>query len=120
MRDFYIDLLKYDSSEHMNTFINNSSSNCLHSQIPLATRRSGTSKPIIDNIFSNISEPLTENFATGNITFSIFEYTFSLFFFLLDFCSNSNSNSCYKKNSEVYDWNRFNKNLFLDDFNKTN
>ena len=41
----------------------------------------------------------------------------SQFFFLLDFFSN---NYTCKRNAEVYDWSRFNKNSFLDDFNITN
>ena len=36
--DFNIDLLKFDSSEHMNKFINDLFSNCLHPQIILPTQ----------------------------------------------------------------------------------
>ena len=39
--DFNIDLLKFDSSEHINKFINDLSSNCLHRQFLLPTRISG-------------------------------------------------------------------------------
>ena len=45
------------------------------------------------------------------ITFHSF--SFSLISFLIIICS-------YKKNAEVYDYSRFNKNSFLDEFNKTN
>ena len=68
--DFNIDLLKFDSFEHTNKFINDLSLNCLHPQILLPTRISGISENIIDMI-SNIAEPHIKNFATGNITFSI-------------------------------------------------
>ena len=102
--DFNIDLLKFDSSEHINKFINDLSSNCFHPQILLPTRISGCSKIIIDNISSNIAEPLIKNVATGNITFSISDHL-PQFFFLPDFFSN---NYTYKKNAEVYDWSRFN------------
>ena len=47
--DFNIELLKFDPSEHINKFINDLSSNCLHPQIILPTRISDNSKPIIDN-----------------------------------------------------------------------
>ena len=97
--DFNIDLLKFDSSEHINRFINGLSSNCLHPQILLPTRISDNSKTIIDNMFSNIAEPRIKNVATGNITFSISDH-FPQFFFFPDFFSN---NYTYKKNAEVYD-----------------
>ena len=60
------------------------SSNCLHPQIILPTRISGNSKAIIDNMFSNIAEPLIKNIASGNITFSISDHL-PQFFFLPDF-----------------------------------
>ena len=65
---------------------------------------------------NNIAEPLIKDVATCNITFSISDHL-TQFFFLPDFFSN---NYTYKKNAEVYDWSRFNKNSFLDDFNITN
>ena len=58
---------------------------------------------------------IIKNVATGNITFSISDHL-PQFFFLLDFFSN---NFSYKRNAEVYDWSRFNKNSFLDDLNRT-
>ena len=69
--DFNIDLLKFDSSEHINKFMNDLTSNCLHPQIPLPTWISGNSKTVIDNMFSSIREPVIKSVATGNITFSI-------------------------------------------------
>ena len=59
------------------------SSNCLHPQIILPTRISGNSKAIIDNMFSNIAEPLIKNIASGNITFSISDHLLPDFFFLI-------------------------------------
>ena len=67
-------------------------------------------------MFSNIAEPLIKNVAMGNITFGI-PGLLPQFFFLLDCFSNDYT---YKKNAEVYDWSRNNKNSFLDDFNLTN
>ena len=58
------------------------------------------SKTIIDNLFSNIAEPLIKNVATGNITFSISD-NLPQFFNLTDFFS---YNYTYKRNAEVYDW----------------
>ena len=73
-KTFYLDLLKFDISEHINKFINDLSSNCLHPQILLPIWISGNSKTIIDNMFFNIAEPLIKNVATGNITFSISDH----------------------------------------------
>ena len=78
--DFNIDLLKFDSSEHINKLINDLSSNCLHPQILLPTQISGSSKTITDNMFSHIAEPLIKNVATGNITFSISDHLPQFFF----------------------------------------
>ena len=79
-------MLKFDSSEHKNKFINDLSSCCLHPQI-LLTQISGNSKTIIDNMFSKIAEPLIKNVATDNITFAICD-RLPQFFFLPDFFSN--------------------------------
>ena len=114
--DFNIDLPKFDSSEHINRFINDLSPNCLNPQILLPIQISGNSKTIIDNMFSNIAKPPIKNVATGNITFNISDQL-PQFFFLPDFFSN---NCTYKRNAEVYDWSRFKKNSFLDDFGITN
>ena len=103
--DFNIDLLKFDSSEHINKFIYDLSSNCLHPQIVSPTQISGNSK----------TEPLIKNVLTGNITFSMFDHL-PQFSFLLGLFSNYYT---YKRNAEVYDQSRFNKNSFLDDLNLT-
>ena len=114
--DFNINPLKFDTSEHINKFMNDLCSNCLHPQILLPTQIIGIGKTIVDNMFSNIAEPLIKNVASGNITFSICDHL-PQFFFLPDYFSN---NYIYKRNAEVYDWSRFNKDSFLDDFNLTN
>ena len=79
--DFNKYLLKFDTSEHINKFINDLSSDWLHPQIPLPTRISGNSKTVIDNMFSNIAAPLIKNVASGNITFSISDHLPQFFFF---------------------------------------
>ena len=81
MGDFNIDLLKFDSSEHINKFINDLPSNCSYLHIILPTQISDNNKTVIDHIFSNITEPLIKYVVTGNITFSISDQ----FFFLPDF-----------------------------------
>ena len=85
--DFDIEPLIFDFSEHKNKFINDSSPNCLHPQILIPTQISGNSKTIIDNIFSNIAEPLIKSFTTGNITLVyliIFHsFSFCLILFLI-------------------------------------
>ena len=58
--DFDIDLLKFVSFEHINIFLNDLSSNCLHPQILFPTQISGNNKTIINDMFSNIAEPLTK------------------------------------------------------------
>ena len=82
--DFNLDLLKFDLSEHINTFLNDLSSNSLHPQILLPTWVSGNSKTVIDNMFSNIAGPIIKNVAAGNITVSISD-NLSRFLFLPDF-----------------------------------
>ena len=87
----------------------------IYPQIVSPTWISGNSKTIIDNMFSNIAEPLIKNVTTGNITFSMSDHL-PQFSFLLGLFSNYYT---YKRNAEVYDQSRFNKNSFLDDFNLT-
>ena len=90
-----MDLLKFDTSEHINKFINDLSSNSLHPQILLPTRISNNSKTITDNMFPNIAEPLIKNVATGNISCSISDPV-PQFSFLPDFFFNDYT---YKRNS---------------------
>ena len=89
LKDFVI-----EHTEHINKFINDLSSNCLHPQILLLTRISG--KTIIDNIFSNIAQPLIKNVATGNIIFGKSDHL-PQFFFLPDFFSNKSNKRKMRK-----------------------
>ena len=63
--DFNIDLLKYEISDSVNSFIDTLSSNFLLLLIFLATRISKTST-LIDNIFSNLTS--LEETESGNVT----------------------------------------------------
>ena len=56
--DFNIDLLNFDTSEHVSTFLNDLASNSLQPQVILPTRISKNSKNLIHNIFCNIPNPL--------------------------------------------------------------
>ena len=51
--DFNIDLLNFDTSEYVSTFLDDLASNSLQPQILLPTRISNNSKTLIDNIFCN-------------------------------------------------------------------
>ena len=91
--DFNIDLLKFDSSKHK--FIIYLFSDCLQPHIyQPQLGNCGKNKTIINNIFSNIVEPLIKYVATGNIILYLITYN-GLFFFLPDFFSNNYS---YTKN----------------------
>ena len=57
--DFNIDLLNFDTSEHFSTFPDDLASNSLQPQILLSIRISNNSKTLIDNIFCNIPNPLS-------------------------------------------------------------
>ena len=85
----------------------------IYSQIILPTWISGNSKTIIGSMFSNIAELLIKSISEGNVTFSTFDDHLPQLFFFPEFFLN---NYTYKKNAEVYDWSRFNKNLFLNIF----
>ena len=65
MRDFNIDLLKYELSDSINNFIDTRSFNFLLPHILLPTRISKTST-LIGNIFSNSSS--LEEIESGNVT----------------------------------------------------
>ena len=66
--DFNIDLLNFDTSEHVSTFLDYLASNSLQPQILLTTRISNNSKTLTDNIFCNIPSPLVKNAMSGNIS----------------------------------------------------
>ena len=107
--NFNIDFIKFDTSEHINKFINDLFSNCLHPQILLPTQISSNSKTIIDNMFSNITQPL-KVILLQVILLLVYLITFHSFSFNSIFFSNNNT---YMRNAELYDWNRFNKNSFF-------
>ena len=69
--DFNIDLLNFDTSNHVNTFLDDLASNSLQPQILLPARVCKNSKTLIDNIFCNIPNPLVKRAISGNITFSL-------------------------------------------------
>ena len=58
--DFNTDLLYFDTSEHVSTFLDDL-------QILLPTRISNNTKTLTDNIFCNIPNPLVKNAMSGNI-----------------------------------------------------
>ena len=59
--DLNIDLLNFDTSEHVITFLDDVASNSIQPQILLATRICNNSKTIIDNDFCNIPSPLVQS-----------------------------------------------------------
>ena len=67
LHDFNIDLLKYESSELVNSFLDTLSSNFLSPQIILPTRISSSST-LIDNIFFNLTH--TTKSVSGNLRFT--------------------------------------------------
>ena len=68
--DFNIDLLNFNTSEHITTFLDDSASNLFQHQILLPTRTCNNSKTLIDNIFCNIPTPLVKSAMSGNISSS--------------------------------------------------
>ena len=69
--DFNIDLLNFDTSEYVSTFLDDLASNSLQPQILLPTRISNNSKTLINNIFSNMPNTLVKSAMSGN-TYMIF------------------------------------------------
>ena len=63
--DFNIDLLNFDTSEYVSTFLDDLASNLLQPQILLPTRISNNSKTLIDNIFCNIPNTLAKSAMTA-------------------------------------------------------
>ena len=72
--DFNIDLLNFDTSEYVSTFLDDLVSNLLQPQILLPTRISNNSKTLIDNISCNISNTLVKSAVSGNISSSISDH----------------------------------------------
>ena len=74
LRDFFIDLLKFNTFDQKKTFLDNVPSNSFHPQILLSTRVCKNIKILIDNIFCNIPNPLVKTSIFGNISSSISDY----------------------------------------------
>ena len=84
--DFNINLLNFDISDQINTFLDDLASNSLQPQILLPTRVCENSKTIIDNTFCDIHNLLVKTAISGNISFSISDH-FPQCFILPDFFS---------------------------------
>ena len=72
--DFNIDLLNFDTSEYVSTFLDDLASNSLQPQILLPTRISNNSKTLI-NIFRNIPNTLVKSAMSGN-THQVYQIIF--------------------------------------------
>ena len=114
--DFNIDLLNFDTSEYASTFLDDLASNSLQPQILLPTRISNNSKTLIYNIFCNIPNTLVKSAMSGNISSSISDHL-PQFFILPEFFSKSPPT---KYNIISHDWEKFNNQSFLQDFEKIN
>ena len=79
-----IDLLNFDTSEHVSTFLDDLASNSLQPQILLPTRISNNNKTLTDNIFCNIPNPLAKSAMSGNISSGILDHL-PQFFILPEF-----------------------------------
>ena len=110
--DFNIDLLNFDASENVSTFLADLASNSLQPQIFLPTRISNNSKTLIDNNSVIYQAHWSKNAMSGNILLSISDHL-PQFFKLPDFFSNS---SPTKNNIIFHDWENFNNQSFLKDF----
>ena len=86
--EFDIDLLNFDTSECVSTFLDDLASNSLQPEILLPTRISNNSKTLIDNIFCNIPNSLVKRAISGNISSSISDHL-PQFFILPEFFSKS-------------------------------
>ena len=64
--DFNIDLLNFDTSEYVSTFLDDLASNSLQPQILLPTRISNNSQTLINNISRNIPNTLVKSAMSGN------------------------------------------------------
>ena len=110
--DLNIDLLNFDTSEHVSTFLDDLASNSLQPQILLIFNNRKT----LIYIFCNIPSPLVKSAMSGNISSSVSDHL-PQFFVLPDFFSNSPPT---KYNIIFHDWEKFNNQSFLDDFEKIN
>ena len=107
--DFSIDLLNFDTSEYVSTFLEDLARNSLQPQILLPTRISNNSKTLIDDIFCNIPNTMVKSGMSGNISSSISDHLPQLFI-LPEFFSKSPPT---KYGIISHDWEKFNNQLFL-------
>ena len=104
--DFNIDVINFNTSEYVSTFLDDLVSNLMQPQILLPTRISNNSKTLIDNIFCNIPNPLVKSAMSGNISPSISNHLSQFFILvLLEFFSKSPPT---KYNIISHDWEKFN------------
>ena len=116
MGDFNIDVLRFDTSQHINEFIDNITSSSLQPQTLQPTRIHENHKTLIDNIFSNAPNFEIKNSVSGNITATLSDQL-PQFFLIPDLFSNSPPS---KYNIMTHDRKNFNSQEFLEDFHKTN
>ena len=110
--DFNINLLNYDNPR-VSTFLD--TLGCfffLLPQIVLPTRITETSKTLIDNIFSNI----TESSVSGNLLYSISDHLAQVFCFSFPKASHSGSSG----SNSFKNWSKFHQEHFLRDFEALN
>ena len=86
--EFNMDLLNFDISDYINTFLDYLASNSLQPQILLPYRVFKNSKALIDNIFCNIPNPLVKTTISRKIPSTILDNLPQLFI-IPDFFSNS-------------------------------
>ena len=108
--DFNIKLLKYESSELINSFLDTLSSNFLSHQIILPTRISSSSA-LIDKIFCNLTH--TTKSISGNLTSTVSD-RLPQFIVLPVFFSNAPPP---KYNIYRHDWKKFDEEKFMFEFN---
>ena len=77
--DFNIDLLNFDTSEHVITFLDDLGSNSLQPQILLPTIISNNSKTLIDKIFCNLPSPQDKSAMSGKIPLTISDHLPQIF-----------------------------------------
>ena len=107
--DFNVDLLKYDHHASTNEFLDSFSSHFFLPHILVPTRISGSSKSLIDNIFSN---EISNNIISGNITASLSDHL-PQFSIIPDILGNPSSP---KTNMFERNWSGFNQQSFVLDF----
>ena len=113
--DFNINLLRFNSLQYINEFIDNITSSSLQLQILQPTRIHKNPKTLVDNIFCNIPNFKIKNAVSGNITTTLSDF-FQQFFLIPDLFSHSPPP---KYNIMNHDWKNFNGQEFLEDFKKT-